>query len=511
MKKYLIFSILMLLAQAVCLRGEGALVLTLDEAIKIALNKSYTIKAYRENKLSMEHFFKYYQAQFSPMLDFSVNAPSWNENVSGIQRVDGLPVYNSTGQMQFGSNLKFTYTLPTGGNFALTSQFYRENLKTVLAMKNYETLSARQAYSSISLSFDQPIFTKNKLKENLEEAKLSYEKASSQFTRGQLDIIYDVTNGFYSLYKAIRELEIAGEKSGNSEEAYRIAKLKGEAGRIPEGDVLIAEIAAAQNRAALSESQGKLEKTKDTFKQLIGLNLDQDIQILTDLKYDTFLIDLDEAIQKALKYRLEINESELDINLQHIDVDRARRIREISGKVSAYYDITGVSTLEDGSTGALFRSSFRNFVDRPPNRGVTLTFSYPIFDWGRGAQKVQQETASLREKELSLENLKTTIVRDMRDIVRSFEETKNRLNIQEKNQELAQRSYEISRMRFEHGNITSQELGMEQERLATTQLSYLDAFITYQLAVADLKRKTLWDFKNNKSYLVEENYFQSKE
>ena len=85
------------------------------------------------------------------------------------------------------------------------------------------------------------------------------------------------------------------------------------------------------------------------------------------------------------------------------------------------------------------------------------------------------------------------------------------MNIQEKNQELAQRSYEISRMRFEHGNITSQELGMEQERLATTQLSYLDAFITYQLAVADLKRKTLWDFKNNKSYLVEENYFQSKE
>jgi len=47
-------------------------------------------------------------------------------------------------------------------------------------------------------------------------------------------------------------------------------------------------------------------------------------------------------------------------------------------------------------------------------------------------------------------------------------------------------------------------LGVEQERLATTQLNYLDAFITFQLAVADLKRKTLWDFQNNRSYLQDE-------
>ena len=75
---------------------------------------------------------------------------------------------------------------------------------------------------------------------------------------------------------------------------------------------------------------------------------------------------------------------------------------------------------------------------------------------------------------------------------------------------MAQRSYEISRMRFENGDLTSQELGREQERLAETQLSYLDAFIQYQLSVADLKRKTLWDFKNNKSYLKTD-YFLEKE
>ena len=94
----------------------------------------------------------------------------------------------------------------------------------------------------------------------------------------------------------------------------------------------------------------------------------------------------------------------------------------------------------------------------------------------------------------------------MRDIVRSVNEAGNRLVIHERNQEVAQRSYTISRMRFENGDITSQDLAMEQERLANSQLNYLNAFITYQLAVADLKRKTLWDFKNNRSYLMDD-YF----
>ena len=475
--------------------------LTYEAAINIALKKSYTIKSYLENKIAMQQFFNYYRAQFKPRMDLSIFTPSWNENVIPVQRPDGLPVYNSFGSMQFGGNLQFTYILPTGGNLALSSLMYRDDLKTVLAMQNYNQLKTSQAYSSLSLSFNQPIFTRNTLRENLYEARYRFEQSSSQFTRGQMNIIYNVTRGFYFLYRATREVEINREKLKNSEEAYRIAKLKGETGRIPEGDVLIAEVAAAQNRANLSESIGNLEREKDDFKQLIGLDLDEDIQIITDLKYDTFNIDLNKAIEQASRNRLEIYEAELDIKLQKIQLDRAERVRELKGNISAYYDITGVSTLGEGSIRQLFESSFDNFVDRPPNRGITFTLSYPIFDWGRGSARKQQEQANLRETELSYENTKVTIVREVRDVVRSVEEAKNRLKINEKNQQVAQRSYEISRMRFENGDITSQELGVEQERLATTQLNYLDAYITYQLAVADLKRKTLWDFQNNRSYL----------
>ena len=58
-------------------------------------------------------------------------------------------------------------------------------------------------------------------------------------------------------------------------------------------------------------------------------------------------------------------------------------------------------------------------------------------------------------------------------------------------------------MRFENGELTSQELSIEQNRLSDVQLAYIDSYIIYRLAVANLERKTLYDFKNNRPYVKE--------
>ncbi len=484
---------------------QNTKLLTCEEAIEIALNESYTIKSHLENKKAMQSYFMYHKAQFKPRLDFNVFTPNWNESVSQINRADSLPVFNTTGSFRFGSSLSFKYILPTGGNLALHSTLFQENLKTVLASRGYSTLTTDQAYTNVGVSFEQPIFTKNTLRENLNAAEYQYQQASNYYTRGQMDIVYNVTKGFYSLYRATREVEINQEKLKNSLEAYRIARLKLGAIRIAEAEVLIAEVQVEQDKAKLSESKSSLEREKDIFKQLIGLDLSLSIEIMANIQYDTFNIDLDTAIEEALKNRLELNDADLDIKLRSIEVDRAKREREFKGSLSAYYDLTGLGTIKGAKTRELFESSFDNFLVRPPTRGIMLTFSYPIYDWGRGSAKVQQAKANLLSVELEKGNVQTTIIREVRDIVRTVEETRERLIINERNQELASRSYSVSQLRFENGDITSQQLGQEQERLSEVQLGYLDAYITYQLAVADLKRKTMWNFLEDRSYLIEVN------
>jgi outer membrane protein len=497
-------SIIILLLQSVVCLPQDTILLTYEQAVKIALNESYTIKSHMENKTAMQNYFMYHKAQFKPRLDFNLFAPSWNESVTQINRPDSLPVFNSTGSLKAGGDLSFTYILPTGGNLALHSMIYQEHLSTALATQGgYNTLTADQAYTKFGISFNQPIFTKNTLKENLKEAEYQYQRSSNYYTRGQMDIVYNVTEGFYSLYRATREVEINKEKLENSKEAYRIAKLKLGAKRIAEAEVLIAEVEVEQDKARLSESVSNKETEKDIFKQLIGLELEKNIDILTSIQYDTFYVDIHTAIEQALNNRLEIEDAELYKKLQEIDVDRAKRERELKGNISAYYDITGLGMMNEANTGELFDRSFNNLTERPPNRGIVFTLSYPIHDWGRGKAKVAQARAELRDAQLAKENIQTTIVRQVRNIVRTVKESQERLKIHEKNQELAIRSYKISQLRFENGDITSQELGQEQERLSEVQLAYLNAYITYQLAVADLKRKTMWDFGEGRSYLLE--------
>jgi outer membrane protein TolC len=482
------------------LHAQQARTLTIEQAISIALHDSYTIRSNDEDRQAMQYEYLYYKAQFKPRLDLNLFTPSWNEQVSAIAQTNDLPVYNSTSSIQFGGDLKFTYVLPTGGNLALRGNLYHENLRTTFA-QDYSTLRRRQAFSQFGLIFDQPIFTKNRLRENLKVAQYQYERSELVFTRTQMDIVYSVTRGFYEVYKAAYEKQINEEQLRNAQEALRIAKLKLETGNIPEGDFLVTEINALQSDVNLSESIGKYELQKDEFKLLIGMDMNEEIDIAAEMDFETVTINLQTAIEQALANRLEVKEGEYDVKLQQVEIDRAKREREVKGNIYAYYDFTGLST-QPGNVGELFQSSFDNFTMRPPNRGVTLTLTVPILDWGRGRNIVKSQTIRLKEKQLRLENTSNLIVKEIREIVRTVHEAEKRFRINQKNKDNAANSYRISRLRFENGDISGQELATEQERLSQVQLAFINAYITYQLALADLKRRTMWDFENNRNYKI---------
>jgi outer membrane protein len=141
--------------------------------------------------------------------------------------------------------------------------------------------------------------------------------------------------------------------------------------------------------------------------------------------------------------------------------------------------------------------------ERPPNRGAAITISYPIADWGRRNARVQKANIGLQDNILKLAEYKKIIQKEVRDIERTVRESWNRFQIHERNQDLAHRSYEIHLMRFENGDISNQELAIERERLSSIQLNFLNSYIDYELAIAELKRITMWDFKNNCIYNID--------
>ncbi len=502
-KKKLLYAFFFCITAFSPIKSSDIRKISYEEAIQIALGESFMVKYYKEEIDATRFSYLYTKSEFKPLLNFNLFTPSWNEELAQISQVDGLPVYNSIGSIQAGGNLNFTYVLPTGGNFAFSSRMYWENYKTTLSQMDYKEMERDQVYSRFALSFSQPVFTANLLKENMKVAELDYKKSTCYFTRVQMDIVYDVTAGFYEVYQLAYEHQTNQDRLANSKEALRITRLKQETGNLPEGDLLIAEITMAQDEARVMESQGKLDAAKDEFKLLIGIELNEEIELEAEMEFEALVVDMQLAIEEALRNRMEIEENNLDIQLQEIEVKRAKRKREFKGDISAYYDFTGLSTRDGGSVGQLVGSSFENMRDRPSNRGIALTLSYPIADWGRAKNQVRREQVRLKQQKLNLENTQRAIEREIRETVRTVYEAEKRFRINQRNREVALQSYRISQLRFENGDMTSQELAIEQERLSQVQLAYIGSYITYHLAVANLNRKTMYDFENNRSYLLE--------
>lgn len=146
-----------------------------------------------------------------------------------------------------------------------------------------------------------------------------------------------------------------------------------------------------------------------------------------------------------------------------------------------------------------FQDSWGNLQDRPGNFNAALTLSIPLIDWGENKARVNAAMASLEQNKLQLKGEKMSIEREIRNLVEQLNSSLRRLKLLEKNVLVAEKSFEISRQRYTNGEIDSQSIALERERLNNAYISRLESFITYKLLLSDLMRKTFYDFEHEQS------------
>ncbi len=478
--------------------------LSLDEATNIALEQSYAMKTLRLQLIEAEQNLRAAKGRFRTQVELNFDMPDWQESVSLIQVPNELPVYNTTGQLYFEGTLGITQPLPTDGRISLLSRARHSDVSTYIATED-DFLKRKDVLSSVTLQLEQPIFAINELQLNLRRANLNYELASNRNTQEQLELVYNVTAGFFALFQATRYAEIAEENLEQQQSLADLTSKKYKAGLIPEVDALTMEVDLAETENQLLTANARMGRTKDAFKQLIGLKLSDTIGIMPTFGYNTFQVDIGKAIQHALDHRVEIQENKLNVELANINIKQVDARRQIEGNLWAFYDLTGVSDpiMDYNSTpNALFESSLDDMSRRPHNRGVGFTLQVPLWDSGVNKAEVHSAEARLEERELGLDEMRKTIEREVRDVVSRLLEAENRLEVLKQREKVAQRAFDITLHRFNNGDITSIDLALNRDRLTEAKTSYLNAYIDYKLAVADLKQKTLWDFENGES-LVE--------
>jgi len=449
--------------------GLDVRTLTLEECIDIALEKSPEIMYLKSDLERDQQRVKATRAGLKSNASVSFYLPSLHDMFDEIyDSSEKIFKFKHTRKNRFLSNLRINQPIPTNGNFSLNHIFF------------YETQfhGVRNFSNHFYLEFVQPIFTPNLLKMNIRRAELSLRRTQLEYESRRLNLIHSITSNFYELYKTTVEYEIQAAETKQRETAVGSAREKLKSDGIDEMELTQLEVALSNSKAELISRKKELEEQTNWFKQIIGLFTEDEIRVSPDLDFTPEIVEPESAVKEGLNNSIIFKEYEINLESSRLFVIDAQRRNEFKGDI--------IISLGLDNKDPLFTESFSQF-DR--TNSIILNFSMPLWDWGRNKAQVASATASLRRTELSAEENRKSVERELREAVRKINEATNRLNILKRSQQTAQKSYDMILEKFNKAEISAQDLERAQRRLTRTKLSYINAVVDYQIAMSDLERR----------------------
>ena len=492
---------------------EDAVVLTIDDAVDLALADGYTARSLKLDLLRAEQNARAARGRFGTSADLELDMPTYDQSFREVP-VPGEPsVFEQVEVLDWRAAVRLNRSLPTSGALSLTGSARQLQQSTFLEETDTDRDDNR-FFLSLRVGLTQPLFVPNDLKLGLERAELELERSRLEYTRTELDVVYEVTDVFYALYRARRQRDIALQARDQQRGAYEIARRKFDAGLIPEVEALQQEVDLATAENDLLQAQGALDRSADDLKVTVGVEMDEAVEAtlgfttsgeeIEDLSAVPAEFDIDEELARrhALDNRIEVRETGLNRRLAEITLEETDARRTVRGTLAAFYDVIGISDdalLSVHSPFDLAESSWEDLRGRPDNKGVSFSLSVPLWDSGVNAAEVAAARAALRQRGLDTDENRRRVIRQVNSAIIRLREARRRLDVLRRSEDVAGRGYEISRARFENGEITSQELALDRERLTGARQATLEAFIQLQLASADLRRQTLYDFEEGRS------------
>ena len=490
MKMKPVFALAVIALISLTVKAETYL-LTLQESIELAKEKSYTMRNLQEDLKIAEYNLKSATSSLKTHIDFSLTMPEFNQTVRTWDDTTGVSFY-SIKRMDYGGMVTVNQPLITNGNI-----YWETSLNSYDDFYNRD----RSATFNTRLRLRQPIdalYGYNAIRSSLRSARLDYERSSKSFRREELNLVYRVSNSYYNLLSLQRSTEIALLDYERQTEANEIAQNKYASGLIREVDALQMEVDLAEAQNSYEMALINQESAINSFKELLGIELTDSVILKDELKYNVITVDADKAVEYALNNRIELRERDIAIEQQQMAIRQRKAEGMVRGYFDAYVQKTGTSMDDMNTTyGNTLRTSANDFIDRPINYGVGLTVSVPLLDWGENKARVRAAEARQHQNYLAKEELERSIETEIRNAVAQLNNNLKRLQLLEKNVVIAEKSFAITLQRFTDGDIDSQTLALERNRLNSAYRNHLSAYIAYQLSLADIMRKTLYDFEKD--------------
>ena len=501
--------------------------LTLDEAVRLALENNNDIEATRievgvaeqdlnaargayDLRLSSETYFEHSE---TPVASFLAGGDGGAVNANEMSSRVGFEGLSK----RAGGSYKFEVT---------TRRLSSNNVFNDI----------NPTYSTgFSFSYTQPLLRGRKTDDNrrrVEIAKKNLSLTDAQFRRRATEVITNVEQAYWELAYALRNLQIQIDAVKQARAQAESDRRQVEKGVIAPVDLLESETQVKNFEQNVYAAQEGVSRAENSLKKMIAPDRRAELWSkallpVTPVNLEAPRVALEEAIHSALSNRLELAELETSAEINKIDQrfyrDQTRpqvdltatygsnalagSLRDeenplVAGLVSLQNRVNELSTLSglpalpatsfdtNGSVVGGYGQSLQNlFAQNNPTVKVGVKVSFPLHNRTAKANYARSLTEG-RRVENQRAKAEQDIEAEVRDSLQALRSSEARLAAASSARATAEQQYESERRKFQSGMSTAYMVSQRQIDLIAAEGRELQAQTDLNKSVADFRRAT---------------------
>ena len=405
--------------------NSGALLLTLDQALEIALSESNTIKIANMTVEKTGYAKKGSYASLYP-----------NVNISGS--------YQRTLQKQ-------VMVMDMGG-------------------QPMEIKVGRDNNINTSASASMPLVNAS-LWESLKLSALDVEMAVEQARSSKIGMVKQVKQAFYAVLLAEESYKVIDQVYENAQKNYEKTLQRFNVGKASELERLRAQVTMMNAEPNVSSAENAVLLATWQLKAVMGIDLGTDIEVVGDLN------DYTQALLTPY-----VSEDDLSSNSSLLQLDIQGRMLESTLRMQKRQYIPTLAASINYNYSAMGDDQLSWF----PSSTAAVSLSIPVFDGFQKRYNIKQTKVTRNmlamQREDAERNLRIAI-RNYNDqmalCVKNYQAANATV-------EIAQKSYDISEKMYEVGKATNVELNDAQVALMQAQLTQAQAVYNFIVTKASL-------------------------
>ena len=417
---------------------EEKLLLSLEQALEIALSENPTIKI-ADQQIEIKRYAKQgtYAALY-PQIDATAS----------YQRM----IKKQTMSMDFGGQ---TQTIKVGSDNSFNG----------------------------GLAMGMPIVNAQ-LWESLKVSALDVELAVEQARASRMDMVEQVTQAYYGVLLAKESFNLFTRVYDNAVSNNEIVRKKYDVGSVSEYDLITSNVSVQNAQPNMIEAEYTVVLALWQLKALLGIDLQREIDVTGSLMDYISVMDKSYNISQL---NLENNTTLKQLDMQEDMLNHALKIAKYANLPSLALSATYLYTAL-GNDGKFFQKGAWN-----PYSYAGLQLNIPIFAGTKRRAATREASLNLNNLQLQRENVERQLRVGIVQYLNNMQSSVKKYHASAATVDQAQRGYDIAVKRYDVGRGTLVDIDNSQVALVQAELSRNQSVYNFLIAKVSLD-KVLGDF-----------------